>query len=255
MEISKKLRPFFTQQERDALAPQQVALLNDAVTRVLETEGESALTEPRLEGIKEMVMEHLWSPALTAVAQVKVAMDGFESLSPRRNLFAAEVKEPVVDQVLKGIEGWTSLVNRFPVVLGVRTGNRLVLLFRNPEEEHGTTESTALAMVMAYDADELFVCISTDVLEGLNAFLITRSRTSEGAGVFFELAKSRDKWVIGDPVGKIDPNILGDFTGAAAFKSFNNVEERTRKHEARQALVNWQPLYDWKFDPPTASKI
>ena len=247
-EISQKLLPVFTPAEIQALAPQQITLLNNAVNRVIEREGEAALTRPRLEGIREMVLEHLWSPELTKVEKVKKAMEGFVCLSPDWNLFTANVTEPVIDQVLDGIECWTSLTRTFPVVIGLRTGNRLFLLFRNAEEEAGATESTALAMVVAYDADELFLCSATDILNGLKAFLVTRSRAEEGSGMFFELTESQDRWVIGDPVGKIDPNILGDFTGAAAFKSFSNDAERARKHAARQALIRWKPFYEWRFE-------
>ena len=195
-----------------------------------------------------MVLEHLWSPELTKAVKVKKAMEGFDCLSPDFNFFTANVTESVTDQVLDGIECWTSLTRTFPVVIGLRTGNRLFLLFRNPEEEASATASTALAMVMAYDADELFLCTATDVLNGLKAFLVTRSRSTEGRGIFFELTESQDRWVIGNPVGKLDPNILGDFTGASAFKSFNNEAERARMHEARQALIRWMPSYEWRFD-------
>lgn len=185
---------------------------------------------------------------LTAAEKVRKNMKGFDCLSPDWNLFTAKANEPVMDQVLNGIECWSSLTRTFPVVIGLRTGNRLILLFRNAEEESSTTETTALAMVMAYDADELFLCTATDVLNGLKAFWVTRSRSTEGRGIFFELTESQDRWVIGNPVGKLDPNILGDFTGASAFKSFNNEAERARMHEARQALIRWMPSYEWRFD-------
>lgn len=249
IEISEKLLPVFKAAEIEVLDPQQITLLNNAVNRVIDREGEAALTRPRLEGIREMVLEHLWSPELTKAVKFKIAMEGFVCLSPDWNLFTANVTEPVINQVLDGIECWTSLTRTFPVVIGLRTGNRLFLLFRNAEEEASATESTALAMVMAYDADELFLCSATDILNGIKAFLVTRSRAEEGSGIFFELTESQDRWVIGDPVGKIDPNILSDFTGASAYKSFNNDAERSRMVEARQALSHWKPSYEWRFDP------
>lgn len=249
MELTEKLTSLFSAQEKKSLAPQQINLLNNTVNKVIESEGEAALTHPRLEGIKELVLEHLWPAELTAVAKVRTNMKGFDCLSPHKNLFTATITEPVLDQVFSGIEGWTVLARTFPVVIGVRSGNRLILLFRNANEESSTTESTALAMVSAYDADEIFFCSATDVLNGLKAFLVTRSRTAEGVGMFFELAESEGKWEIGGLVGKIDPNILGDFTGATAFKSFNTDGARARREEARQALTRWQPMYDWQFDP------
>lgn len=248
MKLSEKLIPLFSEQEQSALAPQQINLLNNAVKRIIEGEGEVALTQPRLEGVKELVLEHLWPIGLATVEKVRTSMKGFYCLSSHWNFFTAKVNDPVIDQVLNGVEGWTALAKTFPVVIGVRTKNRLFLLFRNSEEESSTTESTALAMVSAYGADELFLCSATDVLGGLKAFLVTRTKTTEGVGIFFELTESGDRWVIGDPVGKIDPNTLGDFMGAVAFKSFNSDSASARREEARQALIRWQPMYDWQFD-------
>lgn len=249
MKLTKELIAIFSSQEQLALAPQQINLLNNAVKRVLESEGEDALTLPRLEGIKELVLEHLWPAELAIVEKVRSSMAGFRCLSSHWNLFTATVNEPVIDQVLSGVEGWTSLARTFPVVIGVRTGSRLVLLIRSSEEALSDTESTALAMVAAYDADELFLCSATDALGGLKAFLVTKSRTTEGVGIFFQLTESEDRWVIGDPVGKIDPKILGDFMGAAAFKSMNTDSAHARRDEARQALTGWQSMYDWQFEP------
>lgn len=44
---------------------QQRNLANNAMDRVIQKEGPEALTVDRLEGIKELVTQHLWSPALT----------------------------------------------------------------------------------------------------------------------------------------------------------------------------------------------
>jgi hypothetical protein len=51
------------------LAPQQQTLAENAMARVRQREGDEALTVDRLEGIKELVTEHLWSSALTQAAE------------------------------------------------------------------------------------------------------------------------------------------------------------------------------------------
>ena len=48
-------------------AEQQQNLANNAMDRVLKKGGPKALTMDRLEGIKELVTQHLWSDALTQV--------------------------------------------------------------------------------------------------------------------------------------------------------------------------------------------
>lgn len=48
-------------------APQQQTLANSAMDRVLKKDGPEALTLDRLDGIKELVTQHLWSPAHTVV--------------------------------------------------------------------------------------------------------------------------------------------------------------------------------------------
>jgi hypothetical protein len=53
----------------NTLAPQQERLVNAAIHRVVEKEGHDALTLPRLEGIKELVTQHLWSPALSEASK------------------------------------------------------------------------------------------------------------------------------------------------------------------------------------------
>jgi hypothetical protein len=254
MELNEKLIPFFTTQERESLVPQQINLLNNAVSRVIKNEGVAALTKPRLEGIKEMVLEHLWPDSLSTVEKVRTSMEGFECLSSHWNFYTTLVSQPVMDQVLNGVEGWTSLTKTFPIVIGVRAKNRLFLLFRRPEEDPASTEATALAMVAAYDADEIFLCSATDVLGGIKAFLVSRTKTTEGVGIFFQLTEGEDRWVIGDPVGKIDPNTLSDFMGSAAFQNLNTDSASSRGEEARQALTRWQPTYDWRFEAVRTSE-
>ena len=51
------------------LAPQQQTLAENAMARVREREGDAALTVARLEGIKELVTQHLWSPALSEASK------------------------------------------------------------------------------------------------------------------------------------------------------------------------------------------
>lgn len=51
------------------LAPQQQTLAENAMARVREREGDAALTLARLEGIKELVTQHLWSPALSEASK------------------------------------------------------------------------------------------------------------------------------------------------------------------------------------------
>jgi hypothetical protein len=50
-------------------AVQQQNLANNAMERVLKKEGAKALTVDRLEGIKELVTQHLWSSALTEASK------------------------------------------------------------------------------------------------------------------------------------------------------------------------------------------
>lgn len=248
MKLSDKLYTVFTAEQIDALVPQQISLLNDAVNRVIKAEGDAALTRPRLEGIKELVIDHLWPPELTAAVEQRNAMKGFECLSPDFNLFRAEVNGAALNQFLRGIENWSTLYKIFPIVIGLKKANYLYMLFRNVQEDRSSTEITALGMAMAYDADELYICSSTDALNGRKAFLVMKTKTSEGGGVFFDLDPGNDKWVIGKPVGRIDLNTIEDFTGATAFRNFNSASERARKHEAQQSLMSWMPSYKWCFE-------
>lgn len=50
----------FPERLRATLSPQQLNSINHAISRVLDKEGPDALTLPRLEGIKEMVLEDLF---------------------------------------------------------------------------------------------------------------------------------------------------------------------------------------------------
>ena len=53
----------------DALAPQQQTLTGTAMNLVIDQEGMEALTVDRLEGIYELVTEHLWSSAFTVAVK------------------------------------------------------------------------------------------------------------------------------------------------------------------------------------------
>ena len=64
-----RVRQVFSQEEFESLAPQQRTLLDNAIQRVADKEGLDALTVPRLEGIKELVTQHLWSPALSEASK------------------------------------------------------------------------------------------------------------------------------------------------------------------------------------------
>lgn len=58
-----RVRQVFSQEEFDSLAPQQRTLLDNAILRVANKDGLDAVTVDRLEGIKELVTQHLWSDA------------------------------------------------------------------------------------------------------------------------------------------------------------------------------------------------
>lgn len=64
-----RVRQVFPLDLLDSMAPQQRKLTDNAINRVLEKDGPEALTLDRLEGIKELVTQHLWSPALTAASK------------------------------------------------------------------------------------------------------------------------------------------------------------------------------------------
>ncbi|MEN9420360.1 MAG: hypothetical protein RI988_3981 [Pseudomonadota bacterium] len=64
-----RVRVVFPRELLDSLAPQQRTLTENAINRVLNQEGVKALTVDRLEGIKELVTQHLWSSALTEASE------------------------------------------------------------------------------------------------------------------------------------------------------------------------------------------
>ena len=63
------VRQVFPQELLDTFAPQQETLVDNAIDRVLRKHGPDALTLDRLEAIKELATQHLWSPALTAASK------------------------------------------------------------------------------------------------------------------------------------------------------------------------------------------
>ncbi len=56
----------FPEERWRALAPQQRRMVDNAIARVANKDGLDAVTIDRLEGIKELVTQHLWSEAHTA---------------------------------------------------------------------------------------------------------------------------------------------------------------------------------------------
>lgn len=64
-----RVRQVFPREMLDSMAPQQRTLTDNAINRVLNKDGPEALTVPRLEGIKELVTQHLWSDALTEASK------------------------------------------------------------------------------------------------------------------------------------------------------------------------------------------
>ncbi len=64
-----RVRQVFPVEFRQSLSPQQINLTESAMSRVFDKDGAEALTVDRLEGIKELVTQHLWSPALTEAAK------------------------------------------------------------------------------------------------------------------------------------------------------------------------------------------
>jgi hypothetical protein len=57
----------FPEEMWNALAPQQRRMVDNAIERVSREEGLDAVTVDRLEGMKELVTQHLWSDAHTQV--------------------------------------------------------------------------------------------------------------------------------------------------------------------------------------------
>jgi hypothetical protein len=64
-----RVRAVFPRELLDSLAPQQRTLTDNVINRVLNQEGVEALTLDRLEGIKELVTQHLWFSALTEASK------------------------------------------------------------------------------------------------------------------------------------------------------------------------------------------
>jgi hypothetical protein len=64
-----RVRQVFPRELLDTFAPQQETLADNAIERVLRKDGPDALTVDRLEGIKELVTQHLWSSGLTAASK------------------------------------------------------------------------------------------------------------------------------------------------------------------------------------------
>lgn len=68
-DMYERVRQVFPMEMLNSLAPQQRTLTDNAINRVLNKEGPEALTADRLEGIKELVTQHLWSSALTEASK------------------------------------------------------------------------------------------------------------------------------------------------------------------------------------------
>ena len=64
-----RVRRVFPETFLDTLATQQENQVNNAIHRVVEKDGPEAVTMARLEGIKELVTQHLWSAGLTAASK------------------------------------------------------------------------------------------------------------------------------------------------------------------------------------------
>lgn len=62
-DIGKRVYEAFGRETLDSLSVQQENMANAMILRILDAEGPEALTKDRLEGVKEMVTEHLWDPA------------------------------------------------------------------------------------------------------------------------------------------------------------------------------------------------
>lgn len=245
--VIERINEVFPQEMLDKLAFQQKNLINSAIKRVLDNESPDALTIPRLQGIKELVTEHLWSPELTKVAESMGFLEGFASLSPDRNLYESPAKEAFLQQLLDAVKLYTHKVTAFPVAIAIRKEDRFVVMFRNAEEDKKSTESTILAMVAAYDAEQIAICFSTDVYQGVKACLITRNTNTQGTALFLELNFEVDSWVIGKPVAKIDIAQLRDFIGRETIINFNDPYIRSRRQHAQQSLEQWMPSYKWGF--------
>jgi hypothetical protein len=63
-DIYARVRQVFPEDQIN-LVPQQVTLLNNAIHRVVQKDGDEAVTMDRLEGFKELITQHLWFDALS----------------------------------------------------------------------------------------------------------------------------------------------------------------------------------------------
>jgi hypothetical protein len=61
----KRALQVFPEKMWNELAPQQRRMVDNAIARVSREEGVDAVTVDRLEGVKELVTQHLWSVAHT----------------------------------------------------------------------------------------------------------------------------------------------------------------------------------------------
>lgn len=179
--------------------------------------------------------------------------DRYFSLSSSGNFFRAQATDNFLAQVLDAIEEYTKKQTTFPVTIAIRSGEKVFIKFRRPEESEESTESTIIAMVTAYDADEIAICFATDLYQGLKAGIITRSRGKLGELIFFEL-ENQTHWAIGSPVGKIAAREIPEYIGKHAIEHFNNPEERARILEAQESLKIWLPDVQWDFPDPRKGK-
>lgn len=62
-DIGKRVYEAFGPETLKTLSVQQRNTANAMITQIARDEGPEALTKDRLEGVKEMVTEHLWDPA------------------------------------------------------------------------------------------------------------------------------------------------------------------------------------------------
>lgn len=245
--IQRLINEVFPPEVLKNLANQQRNSIDELIKRVINSEGAEALTKPRLEGIKELITEHLWAKELTQVADSMFFLEGFVNLSPDNNLFEARAKDAFLSQLLDAIRLFTQKVPAFPLAIAIRSEDRFIVMFRSTDEDKALTESTIRALVAAYDAEEIAICFATDAYHGMKACLITRKLSTEGTAIFLELEAKSDGWVIGKPVGKISSSQLNDFVGQEAVLNFNEPFIRTRKVEAQKSLEQWMPMYKWGF--------
>ena len=81
-DMYERVGQVFPMEMLNSLAPQQRTLTDNAINRVLNKDGPEALTVDRLEGIKELVTQHLWSSARTEASKDTPASAAKESEAP-----------------------------------------------------------------------------------------------------------------------------------------------------------------------------